>query len=163
MRRVATVPVWQKEEMREHLYKYLKELLKYDKSIKIDEFNNPEYKYFPYYFQDDDRYPFMFYIDDAVSGLALVRKIKNKHHEIAEFYVLKEYRKDNNSMYFAARIASMFEGVIEFSSVENNKRAVAFWDKFSSRFNNPKREVHRGYITWYVENTKPAKKKKIKH
>ena len=156
------VPVWEKETMRGYLYKYLKELSVFDKSIKFDEFNNPVYKYFSAYWQDDDRYPFYFLVDEQIAGIALVRKIKNKHYQIAEFYTLPQYRKNNNSLYFAASLVDLFEGVIEFSCIKINVKAVKFWSKFASRFNNPKMEEDKERITWFIENTKPNKKKKIK-
>ena len=155
------VPVWEKEEMRGYFYKYLKELALFDKHIKFDEFNNPIYKYFPDYWQDNSRYPFYFLIDEKVAGIALFRKIKNKHYQIAEFYVLPEFRNNNNALEFATILVNLFDGVIEFSTVKNNIRAVKFWDKFSMKFNNPKREEGSGYITWCVANTKPKKKKYI--
>ena len=145
-----------------HFYKYLKELSKFDKNIKFDEFNNPIYKYYSAYWQENSRYPFYFLIDEKIVGIALFRKIKNKHHEIAEFYVFPEYRKNNNALEFASALVNLFEGVIEFTCIKTNIRAVKFWDKFASRFNNPKKEEDKEYITWFVENTKPKKKQHIK-
>lgn len=162
LKRIMKVPVWEKEEMRGYFYNYLKELSEFDKNIKFDEFNNPIYKHFSAYWQESSRYPFYFLVDEKIAGIALFRKLKNKRYQIAEFYVLPQYRKNNNALEFAIALVNLFEGIIEFSCLKYNKKGIRFWSEFASRFNNPKVEEDKEKITWFIENTKPKKKKHIK-
>ena len=101
MKRIEIISKKEKVEMKKYLDEYLKEIAKYDDTVNFDKKGNPEYQYFKYYFKDDNRYPIYFYVDETLAGIALVREIEAYSHEIAEFYVFPEFRKDNNAFDFA--------------------------------------------------------------
>src|SRR5574344_229643 len=104
MRKIQIVPTCKLEEMRKMLNVYLTELSEFDPDIKFDEKGTPIYKWFDCYWENKDRFPFYLIVDSKIAGLALIREINNMVYDIAEFYVVPEYRKDGNAIWFAAEI-----------------------------------------------------------
>lgn len=131
MRKIQIVAISKMEQMRKYLFEYLIELSEFDPDIKLNEKGEPIYKWFDCYFEDKDRYPIYFLVNNDIAGLSLVREIANCKYEIAEFYVLPEYRKDGNAIFFANEITNLFDGEFVFSTRLNNIRAVKFWNKFA--------------------------------
>ena len=134
MRKIQIVSAKKREEMRKHFNNYLIELSEFDPKIKFDENGTPIYKWFDSYWVDKDRYPIYLMIDNQIAGIALIRELENYIYEFAEFYVLKEYRKDGNSAWFAGAITNLFEGAFVFSTRLSNPRAIKFWTKFVKNF-----------------------------
>ena len=139
-----------KEEMRNYLNEYLIELKEFDDTIKFNKKGEPIYKYFDDYFIDKDRYPIYFIIDNNISGIALVRELEIGY-EIAEFYVLKEYRRDGNALVFINMIFNLFDGDFSFSTRLENKRAIKFWDKVSSDYRDVKISQDDNYKEWRIK------------
>ena len=73
MHNLKIVSLRDKREYRDYFNEYLKELSKYDLTIEFDEKGTPKYKYFDYYFKDDDRYPYWLCLKDEIVGLAMIR------------------------------------------------------------------------------------------
>lgn len=134
MRKIQLVLSSQMEEMRKIFYEYLTELSQFDPKIKFDKGGKPIYKWFDCYWEDEDRFPYYFLVDEKIAGLALIRKLASMQYEIAEFYVRPEYRKDGNALWFAEQITNHFDGQFVFSTRLTNARAVKFWTKFTSQF-----------------------------
>ena len=134
MRKIQIVTAKRTEEMRKHFYNYLTELSEFDPDIKFDENGTPIYKWFDYYWSDKDRYPIYLIIDGEIAGLALIRELENCIYDFAEFYVLPQFRKDGNALWFATEITNLFEGQFNFSTRFTNPRAIKFWSKFSANF-----------------------------
>ena len=139
-----------KEEMRNYLNEYLIELKEFDDTIKFNKKGEPIYKYFDDYFIDKDRYPIYFIIDNNIAGIALVRELEIGY-EIAEFYVLKEYRRDGNALVFINMIFNLFDGDFSFSTRLENKRAIKFWDKVSSDYRDVKISQDDNYKEWRIK------------
>lgn len=152
MREIRLVPESQMEEMRLILNDYLTELSQFDSNINFDDDGVPIYRWFDFYWNDKGRYPFYFYIDDMVVGLAFVREVVEGRYEIAEFYVMPEYRGNNNAMWFAGEIANKFEGEIEFSTKHKNIRAIKFWGKFASTFDDTAVTNDDEWRNWVIRN-----------
>lgn len=136
MRKIQVVPFGRMEEMRKYFYEYLVELSEFDPDIKFDEKGVPVYKWFDCYWVDKDRFPFFFTVDGKVAGIALIRELKNMQYDFAEFYVLPEFRKDGNAIWFASEIVNLFEGEFVFSTRFTNPRAIKFWGKFAKLFDS---------------------------
>lgn len=132
MRNIKFIPKSKKEQARKLLYDYLIELSEFDPDIKFDKNKTPIYKWFDCYWEDENRYPIFLLVDKQIAGMALIRGLENNIYEIAEFYVLPEFRKDGNSLWFACEVAKRFEGEIEFSTRFTNPRALKFWNKFAN-------------------------------
>ena len=135
-RTIQIVPALKKEIMRVHFYDYLTELSEFDPDIKFDENHVPIYNWFDCYWEDKDRFPIFFWENNKLAGLAMIRELDNMVYDIAEFYVIPEYRKNGNAMWFALELTKLFDGEFCFSTRFTNPRAIKFWDKFSKCFDD---------------------------
>ena len=134
MRKIQIVPSCKKEDMRKLLLDYLTELSEFDPDIKFDDQGVPIYKWFDYYWVDKDRFPFYFIVDGKVAGIAMIRELEELVYDFAEFYVIPEYRKDGNAIWFAQEVANLFDGQFTFATRFTNPRAIRFWGKFADTF-----------------------------
>ena len=90
-----------KESQKEILQRLL-ELYQYDLSIvtddDVDQFGLYGYSYLDYYWVEEKRYPYLFLFRESLAGFALVNKANwlpenDGAHPMAEFFVLKKYRR----------------------------------------------------------------------
>lgn len=134
MKRIQIVPLSKMEEMRKYFYEYLIELSKFDSDIEFDNTGIPIYNWYDCYWEDKNRFPFYFFVNDRIAGFAMIRELGNMLYNFAEFYICPEFRKDNNAIWFATEIANLFEGQFKFSTKFKNPRAIKFWGKFALQF-----------------------------
>jgi predicted acetyltransferase len=96
--------------------------------------NFPYYDYLPLYWSEPGRYPFLIRSDGKLAGLALV----NQHslvdpdfqgHSIAEFFVLRKYRRCGVGSYAATRLFYRFPGEWQVAELADNTTAQIFWRK----------------------------------
>lgn len=130
------------------------ELYTYDFSVFSDDDIN-EYGYFGYshiddYWNEKGRYPFFIRVDGKLAGLVLVRSCCEytnllNPHNIAEFFVMKKYRKKGVGKEAAIKIFDMFPGGWEISQWMNNLPAQSFWNKVVAEYTNGK------YNTFTIE------------
>lgn len=151
MKNIQIVSINEKESLRKYFFEYLIELSRFDPTIIMDEQGTPIYNWYDCYWEEKGRYPFLLNIDNQFAGLALVRELEPEHYEIAEFYVLPKFRKDNNAIDFAAQITELFDGRFSFSTRSENLRAVKFWNKFVLRFSHSGSSVDENYTKWFIE------------
>lgn len=156
MRRVRIADESKKAIMKKYLDEYLEELSQFDDNIKFDDQGTPIYKWFEFYWNDEGRYPFFFYIDDEIAGICLVREVREGAFEIAEFYVRNSFRGNGNAMWFAREIANKFDDEILFSTRCKNLRAVAFWTRFSNAFEKHTFSRDNDWINWTIGSRDPA-------
>ncbi len=96
-----------------------------------------EYGYYGYahiddYWNEAGRYPFFIRVDGKLAGLVLVRSCCEyaniaDPHNIAEFFVMKKYRRKGVGKCAAGMIFDRFSGGWEISVWENNIPARGFW------------------------------------
>jgi predicted acetyltransferase len=134
MRKIQIVPKAKKEEMRKLLFEYLTELSEFDPDIKFEEKGTPIYNWFDCYWEEKERFPIYLKVDGKVAGIAMIRELEDMLYDFAEFYVLPEFRKEGNAIWFATEIANLFDGQLVFSTRFTNPRAIRFWGKFASLF-----------------------------
>jgi predicted acetyltransferase len=102
---------------------------------------NPDYKdengiyQYPYldpYWQEDDRFPYLFYADDRLAGFSFVRKVRGKW-QMAEFYVSPEFRRRGLAMKCAEDIFRIHAGrwAIRFNKHNNPSRQL--WKKLADK------------------------------
>jgi predicted acetyltransferase len=132
--KIQIVPLAKKEHMRKYFYDYLTELSEFDPHIVFDENGSPVYKWYDAYWEDNGRYPIFLIINNQIAGLSMVRFLGEDVYEMAEFYVLPEFRKDGNAIWFAGEVVKLFDGNFEISTRHTNPRAIKFWDKFVKTF-----------------------------
>lgn len=150
MRDILLVPESQMEEMRAYLNDYLVELSQFDDNINFDDDGVPIYRWFDFYWNEKGRYPFYLLVDGNIAGLAFIREVYELRYEIAEFYVLPNFRGDGNAIWFAGEIANKFEGEIEFSTKHKNIRAIKFWDKFAKTFDSVENTRDDEWENWVI-------------
>lgn len=123
------------------------ELYNYDFSEFSDDDIN-EYGYFGYsriddYWNEEGRYPFFIRVDGKLAGLVLVRSCSEYNHlsnphNIAEFFVMKKYRRKGVGKVAAMKIFDMFPGGWEISQWANNLPAQNFWKQTINEYTNGK-------------------------
>lgn len=109
----------------------------------INEYGYFGYKYIDDYWNEEGRYPFFIRADGKLAGLVLVRSCCQYNdlpnpHNIAEFFVMKKYRKKGVGRTAAVRIFDMFRGGWEISVWTNNLPAQSFWSKVIAEYTNGK-------------------------
>lgn len=134
MKKIQIVPKSKAKLMRKYFNEYLTELSQFDPHIEFDANGTPIYKWFNAYWEDKDRFPLFFIVDDEIAGIAMIREMGDMLYDFAEFYVCPEFRKDGNAIWFATEIANLFDGEFIFSTRHTNPRAIKFWDKFANQF-----------------------------
>ena len=126
-----------KESQKEILQRLL-ELYQYDLSIVTDDDVNPSglygYSYLDCYWLEAKRYPYLFLVRESLAGFALVNKVnwlpENKGaHSMAEFFVLKKYRRQGLGAAAAQCIINRFRGKWEIRILRENQSAIQFWSQ----------------------------------
>lgn len=122
--------------------------------VNIDVEENGQFK--PYMYLDDywkeanHRFPYLIVVDGKYAGFVLIRFIKSEernYYSIAEFFIMKKYRRGGLGKAVAHRVFDMHRGEWEVFEIEPNKPAQAFWRKVISEHTN-------GNYTERIENKK---------
>jgi predicted acetyltransferase len=85
------------------------------------------HRYFDEYWTDSDRQAFLFRVDSALAGFALV--FSGDPHDIAEFFVMRRYRRRRVGALAAASLFDRFPGRWTVRQDLANPAATAFWRK----------------------------------
>ena len=83
------------------------------------------YRYLDHYWTDETRRPFLFKVDGAWAGFALVRL--GDPNDMAEFFVLRKYRRSGVGRRAAADTLRRFSGRWTVRQQLTNPNATAFW------------------------------------
>jgi predicted acetyltransferase len=124
-----------------HILRHLLELYQYDFSpydgADLDAFGLYGYKYLDHYWTDADRYPFLIQIDGRLAGFALVRRSTyfpeladptgELPYTMAEFFILRKYRRRGAGQKAARFLFDRFPGRWEVAEIPENQEAVHFW------------------------------------
>jgi len=85
------------------------------------------HRYFDEYWNDSDRKAFLFRVDSALAGFALV--FAGEPRDIAEFFVMRKYRSRGVGAQAAASLFDRFPGRWTVRQQLTNPAATAFWRK----------------------------------
>jgi predicted acetyltransferase len=77
------------------------------------------------YWHEPDRHPFLFRVDGRLAGFALVRS--GAPHDMAEFFVLRKYRRGGVGRDAARAVFARFPGAWQVRQQFENTGAIAFW------------------------------------
>ena len=92
-----------------------------------------DYPYLDYYWTEPGRYPFLVRVGGKVAGFVLVRNLEADRDEslwqMAEFFILRKYRRQGIGRSVANWVCDRFEGQWEITQEEGNFPARAFWQK----------------------------------
>jgi predicted acetyltransferase len=121
----------------------LLELYAHDFSEFHDVKLNPDgrfgYTNLPLYWLDPDRHPFLVRLDRKLAGLILVKKGSeisddNTVWDMAEFFVVRRYRRRGIGTEIAREIWSRFPGRWQVHVMESNPSAHQFWERAIAEF-----------------------------
>ena len=115
------------------LQSYLNELSSFPNE-QIDYKDNKGIFHYPYlddYWHKSERHPYILLNDNVIAGFALVRKAV-EHWEIAEFYVLPEYRRCGLATFCAIEIFKKHPGKWRIDFNKHNQPSRALWWKLAN-------------------------------
>jgi predicted acetyltransferase len=125
--RIEVVPA---AELRETLARlmqlYLHDLSEFSGEEATDD-GRFEYGYLSRYWSEPERHPYLIRVDGHVAGFALVREETPGVHQMAEFFVMRKYRRRGVGAFAARALFAEFKGVWHVAQEEPNKAAQVFW------------------------------------
>lgn len=83
------------------------------------------YRYLDHYWIEPERRALLISVDGRIAGLALVRT--GEPHQVAEFFILRTYRRRGVGRRAAQQVLRRFPGAWETHQIPGNDAAVAFW------------------------------------
>lgn len=85
------------------------------------------YRYLDHYWTDVDRFPFLIRSNGQLAGFALLHRLEDGVMSIAEFFVLRRYRRAGVGRAAVATLLDRFTGEWEVSVIEGNVGGLGFW------------------------------------
>lgn len=110
---------------------YLHEFSAYDQA-DVNRSGLYEYKHLDRYWIEPNRRPFIIRVKGQLAGFVLISKYADpiyseQRWSVAEFFVLKKYRRKKVGTQVAVQIFDMFRGKWQVAQIENNLPAQSFW------------------------------------
>lgn len=126
---VRSVPFGEKSVLRNLMHLYLYDMSKFDDE-DVNSQGLFEYKYLDHYWTESDRHAFFIEIDGRLAGFVLLN-----HHSItvenantiAEFFVMRKYRRQGLGSQAAREVFDKLPGEWEVRELSENTAAHAFW------------------------------------
>jgi predicted acetyltransferase len=91
----------------------------------VDETGRFGYGRLDSYWTESERHPFLIRVDGKLAGVALVRA--GKPHDMAEFFVMRKYRRGGVGRDAARAVFAKFPGEWQVRQLNSNPAATAFW------------------------------------
>jgi len=93
------------------------------------------------YWSDRWRHPHLVRVDGNLAGFALVQQRSrmtgdDRTWDVAEFFVMRKYRRHGVGSAIATRLFDAFRGPWEVRELEKNHAAIAFWRRVISVYTN---------------------------
>ncbi|WP_020619417.1 GNAT family N-acetyltransferase [Paenibacillus daejeonensis] len=132
------IQVIEVQEEQKPVLRQLIELYEYDFSEfndrDVNAFGRYEYRYLDHYWTDEGRYPFFVLVDGAYGGFLLVNshcylQKSGSSKSIAEFFIMRKYRKQGIGGAVAAIVFDKFKGDWEVLQHGDNVPSQIFWQK----------------------------------
>lgn len=136
-----------KAVLRQLLELYAYDFTEFD-GADVDEHGLFGYHRLDHYWTDEGRYPFLVRVAGKWAGLALVRDVTavdgSVAHSMAEFFLMRKYRRHGIGEMVARHLFDMFPGPWEVGQITTNLPAQAFWRVVIGRYTGGRfEEVHR--------------------
>jgi predicted acetyltransferase len=101
-------------------------------NVTMDDQGRFEYPYLDHYWRVPDRWPLLIRQGKDVVGMALVRQVVDPagghtFHEMAEFFILRNYRRMGLGCAAAKLIFERFSGSWQVAILKSNHEAQTFW------------------------------------
>jgi predicted acetyltransferase len=133
------------------ILRQLMELYQYD----FSEFDNADltplgiydYPYLDHYWVEPERTPFLVRVDGNLAGFILVARYNYLTGQkdcwvIAEFFIMRKYRRQGIGEYAARNIFRQFPGSWQVGQITENQPATSFWRKVIGRFSQDDFQEH---------------------
>lgn len=124
--------------------------------VELGEEGRYGYPNLPLYWSEPDRHPFLVKFRQKLAGFALVKRGSEISKErgvwdMAEFFVLRRYRRSGIGTEAARQIWSRLPGRWEVRVMESNKAAYRFWaNAIAAVFPEPLSKDCVGMGDWHV-------------
>lgn len=125
------------------ILRQLMELYQYD----FSEFDNADlgptglydYPYLDHYWVEPERTPFLVRVEGNLAGFVLVARYNyltglKDTWVIAEFFIMRKYRRKGIGEYVARFIFTQFPGAWQVGEIFENTVAISFWHSIISRY-----------------------------
>ncbi len=119
------------------------ELYQYDFSefdgTDVDPHGIYGYDYLDNYWTQPEHYPFIVYANQQLAGFVLVNDyvmLPGNLRSIAEFFVMRKYRRSGVGQYVASSIFDHLPGKWEIRQIKENTIAHIFWSKVINTYTN---------------------------
>lgn len=123
------------------LLQCLMEFYQYDFSeyedSDLDSHGTYGYAWLDQYWREAGRFPFLVRVDGKLAGFVLVNQftyLSKSEWSIAEFFIMRKYRRRGIGKLVAFFIFNKFQGVWEVHQMENNIPSQHFWRKIISEY-----------------------------
>jgi predicted acetyltransferase len=93
------------------------------------------------YWREKNKFAYLVKVGGKYAGFALVKLIASDdgaYFSIAEFFVMKKYRRRGIGRSVAMQVFDLHKGEWEVYQKENNKPAQVFWNRIISEYTNGK-------------------------
>lgn len=99
------------------------------------------YPYLAHYWEDPARYPFLIRVDGDLAGFALLRleadpMTGQQAMDVAEFFVLRHFRRQGVGAQAARRLWDLFPGQWHVRVLKSNESGYHFWEKTIGEYTN---------------------------
>ncbi|MFP3390932.1 GNAT family N-acetyltransferase [Brevibacillus sp. SIMBA_040] len=129
---LVNVPACEKDALRRLLELYIYDFSEF-LPIDVNEDGYYGYEYLDEYWSDPVRHPYFIKVEGKLAGFVLVRSFPDSNDEpvftIAEFFIMKRYRRHGIGKAVAHEIFRVFPGKWEVFQISSNLPAQAFWRK----------------------------------
>jgi predicted acetyltransferase len=140
---------------KKHVLRNMLELYFYDLSEFDDESDRLElndaglygYRYLDYYWNEEGRYPYLLMADQNLAGFSLIRttELNPLTFEVAEFFIMKKYRKSGAGSALISKIFELHKGNWIINTSAKNLPAQQFWRK---TIKNTSSKDYKEYLTY---------------
>lgn len=93
----------------------------------VDDQGRYAYDYLDNYWKEAERHPFLFVVSGKIAGFALVREVAQAAFEMAEFFVMRKYRRRGLGTNAARKLFERFPGTWRIAAADENEPAISFW------------------------------------
>jgi len=126
------ITVIQKPILRQLIELYEYDFSEFDQK-DLNEYGFYGYRYLDHYWTEEARHPFFIKVNGELAGFVLVNDycylLKDpESRSIAEFFVMRKYRRTGVGKTVACRIFDLFPGKWEVIQHKNNLPAIIFWE-----------------------------------
>ena len=129
---IELAPKSQRPVLRQLMEYYCYDFTEYD-DLEVNEHGYYGYSYLDYYWTEEDRHPYLIKVDENLAGFVLVNqhfvKLEGPGHTIAEFFIMRKYRKKGLGKRVAFEIFDKYGGAWEVAQQLSNKPSLIFWEK----------------------------------